>query len=222
MKCEGSYNANGESTSVTTVSSTGVVNNLTPRDTSWKSSATLNGKESLIKMVYCNCQEMGLPEGVDWTWILAIAGQESQFSQSACLTSSAGAKGLFQIIGETFTYLCKKVGCDTCNVCDNECNTKCCIQYFNDNWKIIEKQPNSNKLSTTDKIWCAYICHNSGPGNVKRGIGFCGYNKKANYPDNVAAIINVISNTEGHDFPIKVNAYHNYVLDWLSKHPNIV
>ena len=206
------YNANGDLTSMTTVSSSGVVSDLTPRDASWTPTATLDGKESIVKMVYENCKKIGLPDGVDWTWILAIPGQESAWNPSN-RNSESGAGGLFQFMPQFFPFYQKKAGCSG-NILDADCNTKAAIYLFNENWNHVNNTVHG--FSLVDKIWAAYICHNAGSGN------FDTYYTKAKKPDNIKAVIQSISNTEAHDFPIKVNAYHNYVVDWLSKNTNAI
>ena len=232
MKCERPYNANGESTSVTTVSSTGVVNNtkLLRRGKEFdfnRFGKTLDGKEDIVRIVKQVCDSTpGLSEICDWTWILAFAGQESGWLQKP--PKEGSYKGLFQISNTIFKTFCSDCGGDIHNI---ENNAKSAVKYFIDNYKNYVK---NTQLSQQDKIYALFICHNAGQGAFKK---FYNHATEKTFNGLLNSIMTITQSEFGyytldnggnpskreeiHNFPLEANGFHNYVLDWLSKHSNI-
>ena len=113
------------------------------------------------------------PPGGDWTWIHAIARQESQFSQNAM--SRTGARGLMQLMPGTAAEQARRLGLPASTqalIDDPLYNTTLGNAYFQ---RLVTSFRGSYPM--------AVAAYNAGPGNVSKWIAARGDPRVPGGPD---------------------------------------
>jgi membrane-bound lytic murein transglycosylase F len=116
-----------------------------------------------------------LPE-IDWLWFPAQAKQESRFSPTA--VSSAGARGVMQLLPSTFDEQMKRLR-DNCSPWNARCSIKAGIDYDRRMYRVWDNHP--QKRWPNEIIPLMLASYNCGAGCVIKAQSRAGGVR--NYPD---------------------------------------